>query len=1314
MVYLLRTFSIVGLLFFSQNSYACDYSNGCSDGPGAGCRFAKYTAASGPNIMCLPDAQYEIECFDPGQVDPETGNDGWEAAGTCYIRYGSDLQPKTPSEPPRNPTNKCGSVINVDHLSVGEIVKLHGADDALYYFSDRVVGREKDYKFSLPLVDDAFLADIESIDVDVSWEGQTSQANYLAANLNTSSTYDFTWDGKDQSGNFIEGATLVNITATHNYVAGNDLDSLPHEYNVLLGAWKAKLVGLGGWTHPKNHFFDPVSRKLYTGTANVSTPEVILVNQVGAVYEKVGGINDVALGFDYYAIASIGVGEVYIFSKEGKHLETRSAVTGGLFYSFTYDVDGRLEQIVDSFGNTTQITRPTATTVLITTPSLKVTTIVLNAGGWAESITDPLGNVHNMTYTSGGLMTTFTNPNGKVSTFTYNAGGELIKDENNHGFSLAFELIEDLNQTAGFDKLIKITTAEGLLSEHSTSLSFDSSVISRVINPSGTESTYSDSAELGTDRREADGYYTRTADTFDDRFSPNSRIRRELLEITTGDKTNTISYNTTQTYDDLDILTLDSETQTTNLNYAPSSYVQTYDGALKKYTLTSPMGKISTTSINDFEQVTQTQYAGLTPKDYTYDSNGRLIKVEQGARVLNITYNSEFEIAHIENAAGKDMYFEYDDNGQLTGINNKIVEFKYDGNGNISGVKPPGRSFFDLVHDGIDSLTEFIFPSIGGAARKKIVYEYDNDRRIDKITRPNGDVIDYVYDSSKGYLKKIISPEGEYKRNHNSSTDQLKRIVAPSGVKTWFGYKADLLRTVNTNYDDKITANFFWHNNLKMAGKKLTLKPAGVFSRITYKYDEDELLRKVGDLVIERYPETGFVEKIKLNGTYEFVGHSSSFGELSRRALWTNGSLHFKETYVRDNLGRITERVETLLGNATPDTYNYYYDYIGKLKQVDKNGVELRKYLYDLNGNRTGIEEGGVVITAGAYDDEDRILTYGTNTYTHDDFGQITQKVDSATSTTTNFAHNSIGALTSVSISDGTTTDSITYINDGLGRRIQKLKNGVFTNRYIYDEGIRLEGESNEAGTELTHYVYGTKLNVPEYMIRNDVKYKIVSDYVGSVRMVINTDTKAITQQISYDSFGNVLSDTNPGFQPFYFAGGLYDTDTKLLRYGAREYDPEIGRWMSKDPIRFEGRDTNLYAYVGNDPINYADPRGTTQVDLDNAIKTVEKVFPDLKERATIGFDYLSEDTYGLTDPYFFEKNKISINKEQFEGCLNDDEKKVLLDTVFHEAIHSDKSTLRNIYEGAKEHYGDDSDHREVGERAGKFTEKYIGEFLGM
>jgi len=90
-----------------------------------------------------------------------------------------------------------------------------------------------------------------------------------------------------------------------------------------------------------------------------------------------------------------------------------------------------------------------------------------------------------------------------------------------------------------------------------------------------------------------------------------------------------------------------------------------------------------------------------------------------------------------------------------------------------------------------------------------------------------------------------------------------------------------------------------------------------------------------------------------------------------------------------------------------------------------------------------------------------------------------------------------------------------------------------------------------------------------------------------------------------------VVSDTSPGFQPFGFAGGLYDPLTGLVRFGARDYDAETGRWTAKDPIRFDGGDGNLYAYVGNDPVNRVDPSG---LEPDDTFDTPDEAAEDWAE----------------------------------------------------------------------------------------------------
>jgi RHS repeat-associated protein len=128
-------------------------------------------------------------------------------------------------------------------------------------------------------------------------------------------------------------------------------------------------------------------------------------------------------------------------------------------------------------------------------------------------------------------------------------------------------------------------------------------------------------------------------------------------------------------------------------------------------------------------------------------------------------------------------------------------------------------------------------------------------------------------------------------------------------------------------------------------------------------------------------------------------------------------------------------------------------------------------------------------------------------------------------------------------------------------------------------------------------FVYGTRPQVPDYMIEvgSGAVYRLLTDHLGSVRLVVRLSDGAMVQQLGYDPWGDVKIDTKPGFQPFGFAGGLYDPDTRLVRFGARDYDPAIGRWTAKDPSGFAGG-TNLYAYADNDPVNLVDLTGENPV----------------------------------------------------------------------------------------------------------------------
>jgi RHS repeat-associated protein len=213
-------------------------------------------------------------------------------------------------------------------------------------------------------------------------------------------------------------------------------------------------------------------------------------------------------------------------------------------------------------------------------------------------------------------------------------------------------------------------------------------------------------------------------------------------------------------------------------------------------------------------------------------------------------------------------------------------------------------------------------------------------------------------------------------------------------------------------------------------------------------------------------------------------------------------------------------------------------------------------------------------------------VTGGALDFTYTANGELLSKSDGTGATS--YVYDALGNLRRVVLPSKT----IDYLIDGQNRRIGKKVDGSLVHQFVYKDQLNPVAEFDGGGNLVSRFVYASKPNVPDYMIKNATTYRIISDRLGSPRLVIDVATGAIEQRLDYDEFGNVLIDTSPGFQPFGFAGGIYDTDTGLVRFGARDYDPETGRWTAKDPIRFDGGGANLYGYVLNDPVNLIDRTG--------------------------------------------------------------------------------------------------------------------------
>lgn len=288
----------------------------------------------------------------------------------------------------------------------------------------------------------------------------------------------------------------------------------------------------------------------------------------------------------------------------------------------------------------------------------------------------------------------------------------------------------------------------------------------------------------------------------------------------------------------------------------------------------------------------------------------------------------------------------------------------------------------------------------------------------------------------------------------------------------------------------------------------------------------------------------------------------------------------------RDNAGRIVHRTEAIAG--VDSLYDYEYDTVGRLLKVSKDGLLVEEYRYSLNNVRTYEMNAmrGITGRNFSYSAEDHLLSAGSATYQFDVDGFLATKVEDTATTT--YHYSSRGELVRVNLPDGRV---IEYVYDPLQRRIAKKVNNVVVEKYLWRDMTTLLAIYDGADKLRMRFEYADG-RLPTAMTMSGATYYLAYDQVGTLRLVADAMGNAI-QKIDYDSFGNIISDSNPSLIiPFGFAGGISDRDTGMVHFGYRDYDPDTGRWIAKDPLFFAGVDANLYGYVQNNPVNFIDPFG--------------------------------------------------------------------------------------------------------------------------
>jgi RHS repeat-associated protein len=876
-------------------------------------------------------------------------------------------------------------------------------------------------------------------------------------------------------------------------------------------------------------------------------------------------------------------GEVVYRFKGMRHMQTLNARTGAAIHSFGYNANGYLVNIEDGDGNVTTIRRDNDDRPLeIISPDGKTTTLQVNADGYLASINNAAGDTFNMGYNgAGGLLTRFQTPRGAASVITYSDVGELIKDTNALGGYTELSPVNRLD-IYGSQYSVSATTAEGRKTVAGRNTYLGSTAKFNIL-PSGEATTESRGGDGSINVSTSDGTLTTQQIIGDARFGTMSPVVGSTTVKMPSGLTHTVVSDRRITFAaPNDPLSLLSMTDINTIN--GKVFTTSYDAISRTSTHSSPMGRVSAVTTDAQGRPLLRQTAGILPINYGYDARGRLTSILQGAgadtRSISYTYSGDGLLDTLTDPIGRTTRYRYDAAGRVTSAilpDSRQIGFSYDANGNLTSVIPPSRPAHAYSYNLLDVVDGYNPPALTNQA-VSTQYEYNLDQQPTKVIRPDSNTIEYAYDAA-GRLSRLSSFTSVADYRYLSS-GQLKSVALSFGLNSGYGvasseytYDGSLLLQEKLTGNVSGTLTYAYDNFFRLSKQGVN------GSDLNFAYDDDGLLAQAGALTLTRDATNGLLTATTL-GIIGTEQQYNAFGELAGYTVKQGSSVLFRENYTRDKIGRIAEKQVT----DPNGSHVYVYDYDpgnGRLVGVRKDGTAIGSYQYDANGNRTQSSS-----KVASYDDQDRLTAYDGATYSYTANGELKQANAAGI---TNYDYDVLGNLRQATLPDGTRID---YLIDGRNRRIGKQVNGVTVQGLLYQGQLNPVAELDGNNQIVSRFVYGSRSNVPDYLIKGGQTYRIATDQLGSVRLVINSQTGTIAQRIDYDEYGIVTLDTNPGFQPFGFAGGLYDRHTKLTRFGARDYDALTGRWTAKDPIRFDGGDSNLFAYVFADPINLFDPEG--------------------------------------------------------------------------------------------------------------------------
>jgi RHS repeat-associated protein len=605
--------------------------------------------------------------------------------------------------------------------------------------------------------------------------------------------------------------------------------------------------------------------------------------------------------------------------------------------------------------------------------------------------------------------------------------------------------------------------------------------------------------------------------------------------------------------------------------YATESYTYRYDGLLAS--VTDP-GNDTTSHTYDFlGRRTQTTFPDLSTVSYTYDDTNNKITFTNGRGYDVISwYNWLSRLEKVEEEYATDTFavttYQYDEIGNLTSFTdaeNHTTSFIYASLFGITRTTFPDSEYEEYGYDGVgnvvsftdckENVTSYTFDDayrltqIQYLDQSTVSFTYDlnsNRTRMDDNAPNTGDYVEYTYDNWNRQIAKArhISTSTYTISYQYDTANRLTSLTYPDSMQILYSYD-DLDRTTEIKrYIDGINDEILMDNVQYDTESLLTLFDYGNDLRATFTYDTRDRLSTF-DL---KNGETSYLD---LDYTFD---NNDNITQLVNGWRDTSSAWHSEtESYGYDGLDRLTS------GSCTSWSHTYSYDKMG-----NRTAKDAITYTLNTVNEVTSLSDG----TALTYDDNGNRTqkTKGTDTwdYTYDYENRL-KKVEK----------------NSVTLEE--------YVYNGDGERLQITENSV-TSTYIRS-GLDILYEENNNGT--AQYIYGPPGLLAKRTTLNQETntYYYHTDHLGSTRLVTDS-TKNIVSAMTYHPFGK--SSIEEGSENLLYNGKEKDS-TGLYYYGARYYDPDIGKFITRDQQKGSinsPQSLNRYAYCVNNPVKYIDPDG--------------------------------------------------------------------------------------------------------------------------